>query len=318
MEPATSLRHRLEFLSLRGLQTVVRGLPERWALTLGSGAARLAGRLGSRADLVRENLERAFPEAPQSWVEQVRTETLSHMGSELTTLLRVGGRSPEALRDFVAERTSWMADGTSDLFAKIKADRERGRGTLVITGHLGNWEIAGAALVVRGLPLEAVAVRQKNPLVHHSLKSQREAFGMRVIDRDASPRAVPDALRAGRAVALVADQHTAGGIVVPFFGHPALTPKGPAVFARRTGVRVVVGGAVVRGRDPRRYEVFLEEVDPVPEGAGKDEVIREFTRRFTHALERRIREDPEQYMWLHRRWRRAVLEDPQHSESARD
>ena len=308
MEPATSLNHRLEYLGLRLLQVAVRTMPERWAVGAGARLGRLVGGLGIRRAQVRENLVRAFPDSSAAWKRRIETGTYAHLGAEVTMLLRLGERSRADVREFVMERTSWRTEETARIFARIKADSQAGRGTLLITGHLGNWEVAGGAMAARGLPLDAVAVRQKNPLVDASLRRQRESLGIRVIDRDASPREVPNALRAGRVVALVADQHAAGGLPIPFFGHSALTPRGPAVFARRAGAAVVVGGAVAREGSPRRYEVFLEDVDAAVGAEGKDAQILEMTRSFTAALESWIRQDPSQYMWLHRRWRPAALE----------
>src|SRR5690606_26046295 len=108
-------------------------------------------------------------------------------------------------------------------------------------GHFGNWEIAGGALALRGYPLDAVVQRIKNPLADRRIRRLREGFGVRVIYRKDAPREVLRSLRRGRVVALVADQSDRRkDLFVDFFGVPASTARGPALFALRSGAPVVV------------------------------------------------------------------------------
>ncbi|RMH13875.1 MAG: hypothetical protein D6701_11870 [Gemmatimonadetes bacterium] len=178
-----------------------------------------------------------------------------------------------------------------------------GRGALVVTGHLGNWEIGGAALSARGLPVDVVAHRQKNPLFDAALVRSRARLGLRVIVKNDAFREGLAALREGRVLALVADQNVRRrGVFVDFFGRPASTAKGAGLFALRTGAPIFLGVSLREPGIPARYRVVLESV-PVTRGAGLDEDVRRVTAHFTAALERWIRQAPEQYFWHHRRWK---------------
>lgn len=305
-ERRPTLTHRLEYAGLRLVQGLVRLLPEGPSLALGAGVARLAGWLGVRRKQVDESLALAFADRPTAWRERVARAAYAHLGREVAQLLRLGALRGEVLRQRLLDRTEWGDAATAALFERIRTDAASGRGTLLVSGHLGNWEVAGAALAARGLPLDAVAVRQRNPLVDRQLRRHRDALGFGVLDRGASAVKVPAALRSGRTVALVADQHTPGGVVLPFFGHPAATPRGPAVFALRTGVPIVAGCAVARPGRPHRYQVFLERVE-VPRSGDLETDVTAVTAALNRALERRIEADPEQYLWHHRRWRPHLL-----------
>jgi KDO2-lipid IV(A) lauroyltransferase len=142
-----------------------------------------------------------------------------------------------------------------------------------------------------------------NPLFDRYLTSTRERIGMHVVRDAEAVRRTPRSLREGRAVAFVADQGVKGlaSTFVPFFGRPAKTPRGPAVFALRLRVPVVLGVAL--RRPDGRYRLHLEPV-PVDETGDRERDIDELVARYTQALERWVRRAPEQYFWHHRRWRR--------------
>src|SRR5438132_1504356 len=111
-----------------------------------------------------------------------------------------------------------------------------GTGAVLATAHFGNWEVAGAALTARGVPLDVVVQRQANPLFNAAIERDRERMGMRIIERGRAPREALTSLRAGRVVAFVSDQDARrAGVFVPFFGRLASTHRGPALMALRTG-----------------------------------------------------------------------------------
>lgn len=177
----------------------------------------------------------------------------------------------------------------------------RGRGVVVVTGHFGNWEIAAAALAVRGIAIDAVVQRQRNPLVDRDIRAVRERLGVRVIDRRRASKLVPPALAAGHVVGFVADQNAGRhGIFVPFFGQPASTHRGAALFALRARAPLFVGVGV--RRDDGSYDCRTEEIVVDREGP-VDDVVHRMTAAFTARLEAEIRTAPEQYFWLHNRWK---------------
>jgi KDO2-lipid IV(A) lauroyltransferase len=177
------------------------------------------------------------------------------------------------------------------------------RGLIIVAGHLGNWELGAAYLAARGIPIDVIVRRMSNPRFDRYLTATRERIGMKVVyDQDAARRA-PRSLREGRAVAFVADQGVIGlaSTFVPFFGRPAKTPRGPAVFALRMEAPVVFAAPI---RKPNgRYEFIFEAVEVARTG-DRERDIDAIVAAYTAVLERWIRYAPGQYFWHHRRWRR--------------
>jgi KDO2-lipid IV(A) lauroyltransferase len=174
---------------------------------------------------------------------------------------------------------------------------------MLVTGHLGNWELGGAYLAARGCPVDVVVRRMNNPLFDAYLNETRTRSGMTVVRDREAVRRTARSVAAGRAVAFLIDQgvlHLAS-TYVPFFGRPAKTPRGPAVFALRWNVPMVFG-AVIR-QPSGRYRITLEAV-PVDETGDRDGDVDRVVARYTEALERWVRRAPEQYFWHHRRWKR--------------
>jgi KDO2-lipid IV(A) lauroyltransferase len=207
-------------------------------------------------------------------------------------MLRVSALSAEA----VLARTE--VEGLAELRAALDA----GRGVVLVSGHLGNWEIGGAALAVRGVPIDVVAQRQSNPLFDRLVVETRERLGMRVIPRELGTRQGLRSLREGRLLALVADQDArGGGVFVPFFGRLASTHRGPAMLALRTGAPLFVTRGLLRTPEGG-YRGGVEEVVVDREGE-LDDVVERMTAAFTARLEAGVRAAPDQYFWQHRRWK---------------
>jgi KDO2-lipid IV(A) lauroyltransferase len=179
----------------------------------------------------------------------------------------------------------------------------------MVTGHIGNWELAGAYVAARGVPLDAIARRMANPLFDSWLNRTREEMGMTIVHDADAVRRTPRSLRAGRAVAFVADQGVLGlaSTFVPFFGRPAKTPRGAAVFALRFDVPVLF---VVALRKPNgRYRIVVESIE-VADTGDKDKDVDAIVARYTQLLEKWVRIVPAQYFWHHRRWKRQPKDTP--------
>lgn len=269
-------------------------MPEGLAEALASGAGWLAGSVFRvRRSEVDRHLALAFPERDRAWRRQVGVESYRHLGREGVAMLRMA----ELDREAVLRRT--RTEGLDGILRAVEA----GRGAVIVTGHLGNWEIGAAAVAARGLSLAAVALRQGNPLFDRDLVRTRERLGFRVVYKKDAPREVLRILRDGGAVAVVGDQNPIrGGVPVDFFGRPANTARGPAVFALRSGAPVFVGAALrTSGSDPR-YVVSFERV-AVERTGDLDADVRRLVQAYTSRLEDRVRRAPEQYFWQHRRWK---------------
>jgi KDO2-lipid IV(A) lauroyltransferase len=186
---------------------------------------------------------------------------------------------------------------------EIRRPLEEGSGVLILSGHFGNWELLALTLSAYELPLDAVAHTQSNPLFDRDVGERRGRFGMQVIPRSEGTWKVLRALQKGRAVLLLADQRVINGdVIVEFFGVPTPTARGPAVFAIRTGVPVVVATIRALPGEMARYRMSFVPLDVVKSDDPEMDV-RRLTRGYLATIEDAIRSAPEQYFWLHHRWK---------------
>ena len=249
--------------------------------------------LGIRRAVVERQVRAAFPGLGATEVRRIARASYEHLGRTTieTALLPACSR----------EQVLAMFEGVEG-WDVVERAREKGKGMLIVSGHLGNWELAGAFVAASGVPLEAVARGMENPLFDRYITETRRRIGMTVIHDADAVRRVPRATREGHAVAMLVDQGAAGlaSSWVPFFGRYAKTPRGPAVFALRLGAPVVFATAL---RQPSgKYVMYYEDVPVSPTGdreADVDRIVADYTR----TLERWIRRAPEQYFWHHRRWK---------------
>jgi KDO2-lipid IV(A) lauroyltransferase len=272
----------------------LRFAPERLALLFGEGMGWVAGAcFRIRWRTVDEHLRMAFPERDAKWRRSVARASFRHLGRESVATFRLGSMDASEIR----ERTEVVG------FEAVEEAVAAGKGLIVVTGHFGNWEMGGATAATRGIPMDVVAQRQRNPLFDADLTANRNRLGMTVIQRREAPKRVLRALREGRAVGIVGDQNVRrGGVFVDFFGRPASTARGAALFALRTGAPIFF--AVVRRMPgfPQRYRATVQSVGFSPSGDMEQDVFR-LTEAHTRQLERHVREAPEQYFWQHRRWK---------------
>lgn len=173
----------------------------------------------------------------------------------------------------------------------------------MLTGHLGNWEVAGAGMAARGIPLDVVGKGMSNRRFEEDLFEARARLGMNVIEMDDAPREVLRSLRSGRATAIVADQNMhRHGIFLPFFDRLAATARGPAVFALRAGAPVIFGYALREPGWRQRYVIRLMPLEHEVTGDPETD-IRTLMLAYHALLEEAIRSAPEQYFWQHKRWK---------------
>ncbi len=288
------LQHRLEYALLRVLEGGLGLAGPAAAARVGGGLGGLVRRpLGIRSGVVLENLRRAFPEADMAWIEETAAESYRHLGREVAAMVRLSSLDAAAVRDLVV-----IPDDCLNELADALAE---GRGAIYTTGHYGNWEMAAAAVAARGWPIDAIVKRLANPLVDSRIAEARRALGVETMGMREAPRRVPRSLAAGRTIGIVADQdarHT--GVFVPFFGVPASTHRGPALFALRCGAPIFT--AVARRLPDGRYLLRSERIDTSRTGSIDDDAVR-ITAAIAAHLEREIRQDPAQYFWFHKRWK---------------
>lgn len=291
---------QVEYLAARTLAAGLGRLPRSAALGLGSALGAGAWRAGVRRDVVHAQITAAFPGREPEWIRRTARECYRHFGREMVEIVRL---QRAGVADLPA-RT--RVDAASERWIERMAS---GVGTLVVTGHLGNWEVAGAHLAACGVPLAAVVKRQSNRKFDAWLAERRRCVGIEPVYREEAARRLPGLLAQGRSVALVADQDAhGGGLQVTFLGRPASTFRGPARLALATGAPLVFGAAV---RESGAFRVTIEPVQADQEPAGArteafDRAERRLTEAWVRCLERQVREHPEQYFWFHRRWKSGV------------
>lgn len=287
-------RHRVQYAALRGVLGAIGSLGFRRASDLGGRLGRLGyAPLGVRRGVVERQISAAFPEWDASRVAATARAAYENLGRttiETAVLSRYG-------RDKILE----LFDEPSDWHV-LEGAMARGKGVILVAGHLGNWELAGSYLAARDTHIEAVARQMENPLFDGFLTRTRQRIGMEVIYDGDAVRRVPRTLRNNGIVAFLIDQGAAGlaSTWVPFFGRFAKTPRGPAVFALRLQSPVVFV-APLRKADGR-FTMGLEEV-PVHETSDRNADVDRIVADYTATLERWVRRAPEQYFWHHRRWK---------------
>lgn len=286
---------------MRGTIGALRALSWESACRIGAKLGALGYRpLGIRKRVVERQIAAAFPAMSQEEVIELARASYEHLGRSAieTALLNSLGR--DGIQRLVETVDGW------ELIEEVMAAR---KGAVLVTGHIGNWELAGAYVAARGIPLDAIVRGMANPLFDAYLNHTREEIGITVVHDSEAVRRTPRSLRGGRAVAFVADQGVLGlaSTFVPFFGRPAKTPRGAAVFALRFDVPVLF---VVALRKPNGcYRLVVERIETDKTG-DKDRDVDAIVARYTEHLERWVRVVPAQYFWQHRRWRRQPPDTP--------
>lgn len=291
---AATLSHYAQYYGIRGAVAALRAVSFRRAGEVGARIGALGYRpLGIRRAVVERQVRAAFPGLTEPEVVRIARASYAHLGRTTieTALLPTFDRAH--VLDLFESVEGW------DVVERAMA---QGRGVMFVSGHLGNWELAGSYIAARGVPLEAVARRMENPLFDDYITETRRRIGMTVIHDADAVRRVPRAMRERHAVAFLVDQGAVGlaSTYVPFFGRYAKTPRGPAVFALRLKTPLVFATAL---RQPSgRYIMYFEEVPVTPTGT-LDADVDAIVASYTSTLERWVRRAPEQYFWHHRRWK---------------
>ena len=283
----------LAYLAMRAAIGAMRPLPRGLALDLGTAMGRFArSPLGLRRAVADANIARAFPDIPPTARDAICRGVFGHFGRMMVESLRVAATGGREVLPLVR---------AGDAPALVRDLLARGRGLLVLTGHIGNWEVAAAFLAAQGVPVTTVWKPQANPRVAGYLDGLRRRLAVDAIPMPEARTGVRAALEAGKLVALVADQAPLRGSTwVPFFGQPTRTYEGPGHFAAQTGAPVVFGGMLEDGAGG--YRGFAEVLDEAPHGTA-DQLVPRIATLYRARLEALVRTAPEQYLWTHRLWK---------------
>ncbi len=177
------------------------------------------------------------------------------------------------------------------------------KGALLLSGHFGNWELAGYLLAMFGFDITAIMRPLDNPYLNRYVVGMRKRKGMELVDKKGATKHAQEIIQRGGALGFIADQNAGRkGQFVDFFGVPASTYKSIGLLAMMYDVPIIVGYAVRIG-NKFEYEVGVERIIRPSEWKSRDKPLPWITQEYTRAIEASIRRAPEQYLWIHRRWK---------------
>jgi KDO2-lipid IV(A) lauroyltransferase len=287
-------RRALEAWAAWFVGVALRFLPRRLALALGA----VAGRLLAAADrrhvaIAVDNLRRAFPDWDKARRLRTARGVYAHFGRMLFDILWLQGRSRETILSLV------------DVVgrAHVEAAMAAGRGAVLCAAHVGNWEVHGIAHGLLFGPIGVVARPLDNPALDRRLCAFRTMGGNSVIYKRKALAQVLRLLRNGRAIAILVDQNVQAqdGIFVDFFGRPAATTTVAAALAAKTGCALVPSHTELLKSG--RYRLVYEAPIAWSSCGDREADIARLTQEMARRIETRVREVPEQWLWIHRRWK---------------
>ena len=288
------MKSRLEYLLLIGFSRLVCALPLSVALTLGRAFGIFLGRVVRyRRKVALENLRRALgTEKSEAELRRILRGVYRHFGQMIVEFCRFPVLSGRRIERLVTMENPEILEEAA----------RRGKGVVLVSGHFGNWEMMGAAIAHKGYPVRGLVANQRNTAVGDLMDRFRRCVQVEPIHVGISVKDILRALSRGEFVAIISDQNAGRrGIFVDFFGRPTSTPQGAAAIALKRDTPILLAFCV---RQPGgRHRVILEHFpnsDHFPDGA---EGVRAVTQLYTQRLEYYIRRYPDQWLWLHRRWK---------------
>jgi Kdo2-lipid IVA lauroyltransferase/acyltransferase len=249
--------------------------------------------------------ELAFPQLPLAERKQLVRGCFDSLGRQLGEFSQFMKLSPASVQNLV--------DHGYDAHDKELYDkaRQEGRGIIFLASHLGAWEVLVFAQALFDQPISFLVRRIDNPLVEELIENRRTRFGNRPIDKREAASSALRVLRQGGMVGILGDLNSQQreGVFVPFFGHQACTTKGIAALAIRTNA-VVIPVCAPWDRSRQRYVIRGGPLlEPTRTGDFKRDIV-DNTARFTAAIESQVRAYPDQWLWIHKRWKTRPLGEP--------
>jgi KDO2-lipid IV(A) lauroyltransferase len=287
-------RHGWEARAAGLVARAVAPLPRRTALGIGRSLGRLLGDLDRRhLAIAAGNLRRAFPEWDEGRALRTARAVYAHFGSVLLDLLWMEGRTPDRIRSLLEVRGR----------EHVERSMAAGRGALLVTAHIGNWELHGVAHGLLFGPIHVLARPLDNTLLDRRLCALRTMAGNTVIYKQRALARILRALREGGAVAILIDQNVqpGDGIFVDFFGRPAATTTVAAALAVKTGCALVPCRTELL--PDGRYRIGYDPVVEWSPSGDRQADVACLTQRLTRTIEDWVRETPAQWLWMHRRWK---------------
>ncbi len=295
----TYVEYAVAWAILRCVSLLPRAFAIRVGLAVGALARLLLPHLRRHAEI---NLRLAFPELDERERERIKRGAFRNLGRLLGEISQFPRLNRENIKSIVEY------DGLENYLGAVG----QGRGVILLTGHIGAWELSVYAHSIYGHPMSFLKRNVDNPLVERLAESYRSRYGNRGIDKKGSVREVLKTLKSGGVVGILADLNASReeGVFVDFFGLQACATAGVATLALRTGA-VVLPGYIVWDEAARIHRLrFDPPVETIETGNQKEDVIAN-TARYAAALESIIRRHPDQWLWIHRRWKTRPEGEPE-------
>lgn len=285
----------LLYLGLKGMEVLASWLPRGWALSLAAGIGTLAfWAAGREREKTLRHLTGAYGgEKTQREIRELGKRVFIHFARVAVDVLRF----PRLNREEI-DRLVDKGEGLSILNRALAG----GRGVILLTAHFGNWELMGAFLRFEGYEGAVVGRRIYYDKFNEVLLHLRSRVTLRTLYQDASAREFLKILNQNQILGILADQDVdrLDGVFVPFFGRPAHTLTAPVKMALATGAPIVPAFLVRKGD---HYQFLVEEPIEVEMKGTREETIQEYTARWSRVIEEKIRTWPDQWVWMHRRWK---------------
>ena len=285
------LAWRLEALAYDIVGLFLKLFPFNGISAFGGWLLRLIGPLTSKHHIAKTGLEIAFPEKSEADITQILKEQWDNTG-------RTFAEFPITHRIKAFEGHRVTIKGLDIFKANAPA--------IIVTGHFANWEVMATVLTQSGLPVRITYRKINNPYIDARVRKQRERYGTKFLVRKSGHkggRELLEALKNGDSIALLNDQKFNTGVNVPFFGKDAMTAQGATRLALKTG-RPLLPMAITR--DGANFTVtFYEPIKLATTGEREKDVLSGVTQ-VTQFIEDRIRENPAQWFWVHRRWPKSL------------
>jgi len=295
----------LEYIPVRVLFALLGLLPRRAALRVGAGLGRLAYRLaGGLRRVALRNLEIAFPEKTLEDRESIAKGSFENLGRVLGELTQFPKATHKSLRDQVVFEFESEENRNSPEMRLVESERAKGRGVLLLGPHLGNWEMGVFAYSALHHTLTYLARPLDNPLIEEFTVRLRTRFGNESIDKNNSVAKAMSILREGGILGVLPDVNVLprDGVFVPFFGTLACTTIGVAMIAARTNA-MIIPMCCVWDESSERYKVMYGKIIEHANTGDRHQDIVDTTAAFTAEMEKFIRAYPEQWLWIHKRWK---------------
>lgn len=301
------IKHLIEYFVFEIVALIVQWLPLKTVQAVGARVGEFFfSVVGYRKETTMENLRNAYPGRSKSDLEKIACAAFRSIGTSLFEVLWFPRMNADFVRGFCKVENPEV----------LLQAKSRGKGIIILTAHFGNWELGGSSIVATtGIPILMIVKTQANRFIDRKINDWRTRLGNKVIPMEFSVRASYRTLREGNLIGIAADQAaTASSLQVDFFGRPVPTFEGPAVLSLKTGAPIFLAFAV-RQQDGT-YRIRFEDLSRDDLKEFNEHNVAELTRLHVSRTESIIRQYPDQWLWMHKRWKHVPERGPDASTHA--